>query len=417
VVLGIAVSVFALATLGLALLVEPVPSWYYHLAWWSYIVAVDDLNRRGGGRSLLRDRRRRLLRLAGVSVAWWTLFEVLNLRLGNWYYVMDDPRRAVRWLGGAVAFATVLPGIAVTLACVERRGWLRAVAVPPLAWSAGRDRACAVLGALSLALLLWQPRYFFPLAWAWTVLLIEPWNRRHARRSYLRDLVRGEAGPLCQALLAGLICGLLWETWNYWARTKWIYTVPFLERLKLFEMPLLGFLGFPPFAVACLGLIRFLQAVGERWRPRGPLEAVAWAGLSAATALAFVATEGATVDSYYVPVRALRVIEPRVRQRLADLGLGSPEKVQRALGSEAGLETWSRRSGLGRRELEQARAAAELVTHRGLGEGRARELGAIGVASVADLRRWRADELARQLRARGAASPFLERRARVWVAP
>ncbi len=394
---------------------EPIPSWYYHLAWWSYIVAVDDLNRRGGGRSLLRDRRGHLLWLAGVSVAWWTLFEVLNLRLGNWYYVMDDPRRWVRWAGGAAAFATVLPGIVVTLTFVERRGWLRAVRVPPLAWSAAGDRACLALGLASLALLLLWPRHFFALAWAWAAFLIEPWNRRHARRSYLRDLAEGQAGPLCQALLAGLVCGLLWETWNYWARTRWIYTVPFFETLKLFEMPLLGFLGFPPFAVASLGVVRLLQTLGER-RPLALLGAV-WAGTAAATGAAFLAAEGITVDSYYVPVRDLRVLEPSTRQRLADLGLGSPERVRRALQSEDGLEEWARRSGLGRPELARARETAELVTHRGLGERRVAELRILGVTTVADLRRWRAEDLARELRTRGAGGAFLERRARVWVEP
>jgi hypothetical protein len=52
-------------------------------------------------------------------------------------------------------------------------------------------------------------------------------------------------------LLGGLVCGILWEFWNFWARTKWIYAVPILSEIKIFEMPVLGFLGFPPFAVEC----------------------------------------------------------------------------------------------------------------------------------------------------------------------
>ena len=53
--------VFAAATAGLALLVEPIPTWYYHLAWWSYILAADDLNHRISGSSLMRDHPRRFL--------------------------------------------------------------------------------------------------------------------------------------------------------------------------------------------------------------------------------------------------------------------------------------------------------------------------------------------------------------------
>ena len=126
-VLAAAAIVFAISTLGLALLVEPVPTWYYHLAWWSYIVAADDLNRRLSGRSLLRDRPAHFAGLAGVSVLWWTLFELANLRLGNWYYVMSLPWTPLRWAAGVIAFASVLPGIVETLELVENLGLLRSL--------------------------------------------------------------------------------------------------------------------------------------------------------------------------------------------------------------------------------------------------------------------------------------------------
>ncbi len=414
--LAFAVAVFAASTLGLFLLVEPIPSWYYHLAWWSYIVGLDEVNRRLSGRSLL-SRPARLLWLAGVSVAWWTLFEAMNLRLGNWYYVMDDPRRWVRWAGGIAAFATVLPGIVVTLTFIEDRGWLRTVRVPALSWSAARDRACWVLGLAGFAVPLLWPRYFFALTWTWAALLIEPWNRRHASRSYLRNLEHGQAGPLCQTLAAGLVCGLLWETWNFWARTKWIYTVPFFDRFKLFEMPVLGMVGFAPFAVQCLALVRFLQALGERRRPTLALGATAWTAAVGFTAVVFAAGEGVTVDSYYVPVRELRVLEPGTRERLAALGLASPEKLARALDAAEDRGRWEERSGLTLQELERAQAAVRLVLRHGLGERRALELRTLGIRTVDELRRWRAEDLAAALCANDPrpSARFLERRARVWV--
>ena len=240
-----AVAVFALATAGLVLLIEPIPGWYYTLAWWSYIVAVDDVNRRLGGRSLLRYRFRHLAYLACASVLWWTLFEIVNLRLGNWYYVMSPAGRPLRWASGVVAFATVLPGIVVTVTLIENLGWLRTVRVAPLVWTPRKTRRGAGPGRASVLLPLAWPDVFYPLIWGSAVFLLEPWNRDHARRSFLRDLEQGEAGPFVRTLLAGLVCGGLWELWNYWARTKWIYTVPGFEELKLFEMPVLGFLGVP----------------------------------------------------------------------------------------------------------------------------------------------------------------------------
>jgi hypothetical protein len=63
------------------------------------------------------------------------------------------------------------------------------------------------------------------------------------------------------------VCGVVWECWNYWARTKWIYTVPIMERVKIFEMPLPGYGGFPAFALECFTMyvtVRLLVWRGGR---------------------------------------------------------------------------------------------------------------------------------------------------------
>ena len=59
-------------------------------------------------------------------------------------------------------------------------------------------------------------------------------------------------------MLSGLLCGMLWEFWNYWSRAKWHYTVPIMERLKIFEMPVPGYLGFPAFALECFTMYSLL---------------------------------------------------------------------------------------------------------------------------------------------------------------
>ena len=65
------------------------------------------------------------------------------------------------------------------------------------------------------------------------------------------------------------MCGLLWECWNYWARTKWVYTVPVPPDIKIFEMPLAGYLGFPVFAVECFVMYVCVRRLFWRgsWRP------------------------------------------------------------------------------------------------------------------------------------------------------
>jgi hypothetical protein len=411
----------AASTAGLALLFEPAVRWYYQLAWWSYLFLADGLNRRLGGRSLIRDSPARFLWLCALSVAWWCVFEALNLRLGNWYYVMDEPRRALRWAGGVLAFATVLPGIVQTLELLEKAGGPR-LRVRPLPWSRAREAACVALGAAFFALPLLWPEVFFPLTWGSFGLLLEPWNRRHARRSFLRDLEQGEAGPLARTLAAGLVCGLLWELWNYWARTKWMYTVPGFEGWRLFEMPLTGFLGFPPFAVECLVVIRFAQAVGERAAARGRATARAAAATSLAlggafSGAVFAAADTVTVDSYYVPVARMSMLPEPARLRLHALGLSSQERLLRALDGARGRAAWAARSGLTVAELGEVYERSALVAHEGLGNDRARLLERLGVRDRVALRRWDAAALTAALRAHsdGPRERFLERRVRVWL--
>ncbi|MBV8317398.1 MAG: hypothetical protein JOZ53_20860 [Planctomycetaceae bacterium] len=44
--------------------------------------------------------------------------------------------------------------------------------------------------------------------------------------------------------MACLACGFFWEMWNYYSYPKWVYHVPFVGVLHVFEMPLLGYLGY-----------------------------------------------------------------------------------------------------------------------------------------------------------------------------
>ena len=57
---------------------------------------------------------------------------------------------------------------------------------------------------------------------------------------------------------------MLWEFWNFWSRAKWHYTVPIMERWKIFEMPLPGYFGFPPFALECFTMYVFVRRLVTR---------------------------------------------------------------------------------------------------------------------------------------------------------
>src|SRR4030043_203927 len=93
---------------------------------------------------------------------------------------------------------------------------------------------------------------------------LEPLNYWLKGKSLLRDWERGNPQVLYTLLISGFICGGLWEFWNYWAGAKWHYTVPILGDVKIFEMPILGYFAFSPFAVECYVIYAFIGNVFAR---------------------------------------------------------------------------------------------------------------------------------------------------------
>ena len=266
---------FLLATIGMVGRIEPFLSWYYTFSWWSYIVFAESfLHWKGRGSALFETPGRFVLQLP-LSVAIWLVFELFNFRLQNWHYVDVPSSLALRWAGYAISFATVLPGLNATAALLRNL-----LPLESLRWTEISLRApirLQVMGAglLSLVLPLAWPRVFFPLVWLGFILLIGPLVRSDGSDGLIRGLQSGRPGKLVELLLSGMICGFLWELWNFWAGAKWVYTVPFVGWLKIFEMPLLGFLGFPPFAVECYlmsafafqlwGSLERIQSLTLRW--------------------------------------------------------------------------------------------------------------------------------------------------------
>jgi hypothetical protein len=262
-------AVFLGAGAGLALRMEPFHTWFFCFAWWSYILAAESWLRLTGGESLLWERPGEWALLPPLSVVLWLFFELLNFRLGNWRYAGLPHDAALRWAGYALSFATVLPGLFATAAVLDRLGAFRSARLPPLKNPQRLAMPLVFAGTVLLVLPLHEPRWFFPLVWAALVPLCDPLAALLGGRSFLADWERGEPRRALLLLAAGLVCGLLWESWNWWAGARWIYSVPLppaLANAKLFEMPVLGYLGFPPFALECAVAANLFFAARERLR-------------------------------------------------------------------------------------------------------------------------------------------------------
>jgi hypothetical protein len=185
-------------------------------------------------------------------------------------------------------------------------------------------------------------------------------------------------------------------------------------------MPLLGFLGFPVFALECWSVFHLLACFGVS-TPEEPSPApirigrkVATAGLGVAFALVVLTgMERFTISSTTPSLVEVPGLPPSVAFRLVAAGQ-SPFELAQEPASKLARETGS--------SLVEARRwieAARLVTLRGIGTSNARRLARIGVTDVATLAIQDPDTLAVRLRdvSSGGRPPLrpTPAEARVWV--
>jgi hypothetical protein len=245
--------VLALAEWLLFLGVWPVTVYFTPIAWTAYLLIADAMVRAIKGRSRMHDSRNGLLGAVLLSILLWLIFESYNLRLHNWVYVGLPKNWAAALLGYAWSFATITPAIFVTSELVEAFAWFRPAR--PLRFSDSAERSMSVFGLACLTIPLVIPQHFaaylFVLVWVGFVFLLDPINHRLKLPSLLGDLAEGRRGRFWSLMIAGWVCGWLWEFWNYWAAAKWHYIFPMFQQWKLFEMPVPGYLGFLPFALEC----------------------------------------------------------------------------------------------------------------------------------------------------------------------
>ena len=106
-------------------------------------------------------------------------------------------------------------------------------------------------GVIALAAIGIRADLLFPLLWIAPVLVLAGLQQLVVGESVFSPLARGDWRPILQPALAALICGFFWEMWNYGSLPKWHYSIPYVQRYYLFEMPLLGYAGYLPFGIAC----------------------------------------------------------------------------------------------------------------------------------------------------------------------
>lgn len=229
--------------------------------WISYILTVNALSYKRTGFCTMTARPGYFISLFFLSAAFWWFFEYLNRFVQNWYYVETTFSPFEYFLFATLPFSTVLPAVTGT------REWLLTFSWPenrfnnfkPVYIEHPKAVAWLVLliAGIGLLLLGLYPNFLYPLLWVSPLIVISSIETIRGEKTIFSDITKGNYSLIVCSALAALMCGFFWEMWNINSLAKWKYSVPYVDRFHIFEMPLLGFAGYLPFGLECTVIADF----------------------------------------------------------------------------------------------------------------------------------------------------------------
>ena len=228
----------------------------YFPVWMGYIVTMNAVCKWRSGRCPMLDHPWLYLATFPASALFWWFFEYLNRFVWNWYYLGVADLSAFEYVVYAtLCFTTVLPAVYVTAEVLgtfrffdDRNydGMGRVDVRSPVS-----RVVLAFLSAVGLCGIVFCPDYVYPFLWISPLMVFVLVQILLKEPCILDRLKAGSWGLVFRFEVAALICGLCWETWNYYAMAKWVYAVPWVHGFQIWEMPLIGFAGYLPFGVEC----------------------------------------------------------------------------------------------------------------------------------------------------------------------
>lgn len=223
--------------------------------WLGYILTLNGLAGMIVGVSLLKRMHWSFCWLFIISTPFWWFFEGMNEIVHNWHYHFAHPISPLHhFIQASIDFSTVVPATMsasfFAFHIVKRFNLTRAMCMQV---KPSYLVIFSLLGILSFSLLALFPEVTFPLVWIAPILIIESIAYAADYPSLLRDLQERDSGLVLSIMVGTLFTGFWWELWNYYSMPKWTYTIPYVGFWKVFEMPILGYMGYPFFGLIIFG--------------------------------------------------------------------------------------------------------------------------------------------------------------------
>jgi hypothetical protein len=234
--------------------------------WFGYALTVDAIVFYRKNTSLLARSKKNFALLFLISAPAWWLFELINWRTQNWFYdgrqFFTDFEYA---LLATISFSTVMPAVFGTAELVGTFKWIK-----NFKWSKtllptkSNLNRFLLIGLTMLILILIFPKYFYYFEWAAVFFILEPINYKLKNRNIFDFISKGDWRPVIALSVGAIICGFFWEMWNYYSYPKWIYDTPMVNFLHVFEMPLLGYIGYIPFSLELFAIYNFITGFNRK---------------------------------------------------------------------------------------------------------------------------------------------------------
>ncbi|WP_143708911.1 hypothetical protein [[Flexibacter] sp. ATCC 35208] len=252
------------------------PKWLLNWAllplWWGFIFMLDGMvYARNGGKSLMKNGMAELFAMGMLSISGWLIFEYFNFFINiNWFYphaeiVTRDEFLLYAIIGSSAFIPMAFEWYHLLLTFPRiNAGYRQGRKVK---WSLTARIIILIVAAGLLFSMVFAPDSLFYAFWLGplTILIIVlgllgKWTPFRAIRE------QGDRNPLIVFSTVWVIQGLCVECWNRLSYFQaiavrfhggsfnpgyWDYCIPFVNFFHIFNMPLLGYLGYVPFGIYC----------------------------------------------------------------------------------------------------------------------------------------------------------------------
>lgn len=248
------------------------PKWIINWAllplWWGFILMLDGVVfARNGGRSMVKNATAELVAMGVLSISGWLIFEYFNFFIDlNWYYPAANIMHHDEFLLYAVIGSSAFIPMAF-----EWYQLLRTFPTLNTRYRSGRKVQYTKTTKIILLVIAWAllfgmsyyPNSLFYGVWlAPLAILIIVLGMLGIWTPFQSIKERGDWTSLVILAPVWVLQGLCVEWWNHLSYEHalhgptanpgyWNYCIPYVNFTHIFNMPLLGYLGYVPFSLYC----------------------------------------------------------------------------------------------------------------------------------------------------------------------